>query len=118
MKAVINGTSEISITWDTSLPSKYDNHTHEELVRLNAHGWAKGMRLVVAKEEESKLATPPVCKTDVDCPCSYCMNDPSKKAPFHCHGDSPGKGFCCADKDCPGSYCMDGSSKKPPFRCH
>lgn len=32
--------NEISITWDTSLPSKYDNFTDAELVRLNAHGWA------------------------------------------------------------------------------
>ena len=33
---------EISITWDTSLASKYDNMTYEELHALNgAHGWGK-----------------------------------------------------------------------------
>ena len=33
---------EISITWDTSLASKYDNMTYDELHALNgAHGWGK-----------------------------------------------------------------------------
>jgi len=45
MKAIINGTDEISITWDTSLPSKYDNYTRTELHTLNYHGWAKKLAL-------------------------------------------------------------------------
>ena len=40
MKANIISPQSISITWDTSLPSKYDNYTRNELVELNAHGWA------------------------------------------------------------------------------
>ena len=40
--------NEISITWDTSLTSKYDNSTAAELIALNSqHGWAA--RLVSAQ---------------------------------------------------------------------
>jgi len=45
MKAVINGTDSISITWDTSLRSKYDNFTATELYELNNHGWARQIHL-------------------------------------------------------------------------
>jgi hypothetical protein len=42
--------NEISITWDTSLTSKYDNSTAAELTALNAqHGWAA--RLVAERGE-------------------------------------------------------------------
>ena len=40
MKANILSTDSISLTWDTSASSKYDNHTHQELVAMNSHGWA------------------------------------------------------------------------------
>eukprot|EP00036_Acanthoecidae_sp_10tr_P011183 CAMPEP_0182926210 /NCGR_PEP_ID=MMETSP0105_2-20130417/11204_1 /TAXON_ID=81532 ORGANISM="Acanthoeca-like sp., Strain 10tr" /NCGR_SAMPLE_ID=MMETSP0105_2 /ASSEMBLY_ACC=CAM_ASM_000205 /LENGTH=257 /DNA_ID=CAMNT_0025064091 /DNA_START=35 /DNA_END=808 /DNA_ORIENTATION=+ len=40
MKANIHSPTEISITWDTSAPSKYDNFTEAELFKLNYHGWA------------------------------------------------------------------------------
>jgi C1A family cysteine protease len=33
--------NEISITWDTSATSRYDNFTESELVAKNAHGWAQ-----------------------------------------------------------------------------
>lgn len=40
------GGSEISITWDTSAPSKYDNMTATELYDLNMHGtWAQNLQL-------------------------------------------------------------------------
>ena len=40
------GGSEISITWDTSAPSKYDNMTAAELYDLNMHGaWARNLQL-------------------------------------------------------------------------
>ena len=29
------------------------------------------------------------CTTDADCPGSYCMNDPSHKPPYSCHGTNP-----------------------------
>merc|ERR1711998_228507 len=56
------------------------------------------------------------CKTDADCPCSYCMNDKSKTPPYQCHADMPGT--CCkTDKDCPGSYCVNYHGP-PPYHCH
>eukprot|EP00658_Telonema_sp_P-2_P012991 TRINITY_DN14937_c0_g1_i13.p1 TRINITY_DN14937_c0_g1~~TRINITY_DN14937_c0_g1_i13.p1 ORF type:complete len:171 (+),score=26.57 TRINITY_DN14937_c0_g1_i13:35-547(+) len=56
------------------------------------------------------------CTTDADCPCSYCMNDSSKKPPYQCHADTPG--VCCTkDSDCPGSYCVDYHGP-PPYHCH
>ena len=46
MKAHIDDyPNTISITWDTSLPSKYDNHTAAELYDLNMHGWAQQLNL-------------------------------------------------------------------------
>jgi len=39
MEAHIESSTQISITWDTSLTSKYDNFTDSELVALNAKGW-------------------------------------------------------------------------------
>jgi hypothetical protein len=41
MKANIISPTSISITWDTSMASKYDNYTKNELFQLNSHGWAK-----------------------------------------------------------------------------
>ena len=29
------------------------------------------------------------CKSDKDCPLSYCMNDPTKSTPFNCHNAAP-----------------------------
>ena len=56
------------------------------------------------------------CKTDKDCPSSYCMDDKTKQPPYQCH--SCGVGCCNSDADCAGSYCMMDSTKKPPFVCH
>jgi len=56
------------------------------------------------------------CKTDADCPSSYCKNDPTKQAPYQCHlcGDE-----CCEDDtDCDGSYCINDPTKMPPYFCH
>jgi hypothetical protein len=33
--------NEISITWDTTAASKYDNHTVSDLLKLNAGGWGQ-----------------------------------------------------------------------------
>jgi len=56
------------------------------------------------------------CTSDADCPCSYCMNDASKKPPFFCH--APKEGLCCTkDSDCPGSYCVNYHGP-PPYHCH
>ena len=44
MKANILSSQSISITWDTTLASKYDNHSRAELIRLNSHGWAKDLQ--------------------------------------------------------------------------
>ena len=41
MKANIISSTSISITWDTSKASNYDNHTRAELFAMNAQGWAK-----------------------------------------------------------------------------
>jgi len=61
-------------------------------------------------------ATAKQCTTSDDCPCSYCMNDSSKKAPFMCHDPLPG--VCCkTDKDCPNSYCVNYHGP-PPYLCH
>jgi hypothetical protein len=46
MAAHVNQTStatSISITWDTSAPSKYDKLTRDELVALNRKGWARNI---------------------------------------------------------------------------
>jgi hypothetical protein len=45
MKAVISNQTTISITWDTSAKSVYDNHSIADLVKLNANGWARNYRL-------------------------------------------------------------------------
>merc|ERR1711907_785921 len=56
------------------------------------------------------------CTSNHDCPSSYCMNDPSKKAPYQCHDCGPN---CCnSDADCAKSYCMMDATKKPPYLCH
>merc|ERR1712086_888884 len=56
------------------------------------------------------------CTSNADCPCSYCMDDPSKKAPYNCHDDMPG--VCCTtDKQCPNSYCVNYHGP-PPYFCH
>jgi hypothetical protein len=50
----------------------------------------------------------------------YCMNDPSKTAPFYCHCP-PLPTTCKTDKDCTtpwySSYCMNDASKKAPYEC-
>jgi len=50
----------------------------------------------------------------------YCMNDPSKHAPFYCHVP-PLPVNCKTDKDCSNpwmkSYCMNDASKKAPYVC-
>merc|ERR1712072_1360376 len=65
------------------------------------------------------------CKTDKDCPCSYCKNDSTKKAPYLCQ--QPKAGICCkVDADCkvngPGSYCQTYKPKSGtasmPWHCH
>merc|ERR1711959_765105 len=65
------------------------------------------------------------CKTDADCPCSYCKNDKTKTAPFLCQ--TPKAGICCKDDaDCkangPGSYCQTYKPKSGtasmPWHCH
>jgi hypothetical protein len=45
MKANIISQTEISITWDTSMLSKYDSMSREELFKLNYHGWAEKFNL-------------------------------------------------------------------------
>lgn len=56
------------------------------------------------------------CKTDKDCPSSYCQNDKTKKPPYTCHlcGDN----CCLTDSDCSGSYCVNDPTKTPPYFCH
>ena len=43
--------NEISITWDTSATSKYDNHTASQLTALNARGWGARFAEKVAVQE-------------------------------------------------------------------
>ena len=40
MKANINDDGTISITWNTEAESKYDSYLSEDLIALNAKGWA------------------------------------------------------------------------------
>merc|ERR1712216_402628 len=65
------------------------------------------------------------CKTDTDCPCSYCKNDKTKTPPFLCQTPKPG--ICCKDDaDCKangsGSYCQTYKPKSGtasmPWHCH
>lgn len=56
------------------------------------------------------------CRTDADCPSSYCVNDKTKSPPYQCH--SCGDLCCLTDKDCPGSYCSNDPTKMPPYVCH
>ncbi len=56
----------------------------------------------------------------------YCMNDPTKTAPFFCHApcedgdENQCVPSCNSDADCPlsGSYCMTGPGTLPPYVCH
>lgn len=52
MAAHINDDGTISITWDTSAPSKYDNMTRAQLFDLNYHGWARSPRLNLTRPAE------------------------------------------------------------------
>lgn len=45
MKANIIDQNTISITWDVTMESKYDNYTSSELFELNHHGWATLLNL-------------------------------------------------------------------------
>merc|ERR1712228_15094 len=45
MAAHINSDGTISITWDTSAESKYDNYTDAQLWDLNMHGWATKLNI-------------------------------------------------------------------------
>jgi len=55
------------------------------------------------------LKSPAHCKTDKDCPSSYCQN-----GACHACGDA----CCLTDKDCPNSYCANDRTKMPPYTCH
>jgi hypothetical protein len=58
MKAVVYNNTNISITWDTSLKSIYDNMEHKSLVALNAHGWAKHYHIDDNGDLQTKPPTP------------------------------------------------------------
>jgi len=45
MQAHINTDGTISITWDISAVSKYDNYTDAQLYDLNMHGWATKLNI-------------------------------------------------------------------------
>jgi hypothetical protein len=51
MQAVINSPESISIKWDTSMESDYDNHTRAELFDLNFNGWAKNLMRPIRRPE-------------------------------------------------------------------
>jgi hypothetical protein len=55
MKANIISPQSISITWDTSMASKYDNMTDAELFDLNYKGWATKMNLQRPAEGVKKV---------------------------------------------------------------
>ena len=61
MQAVVYNNTNISITWDTSLSSKYDGIEHADLVKLNAHGWAQHYHL---HEVTGELVTHPSAPLD------------------------------------------------------
>ena len=70
----------------------------------------------VADVESSFAAELDECKSDKDCPSSYCE---SYKSPKVCH--TCGKECCLTNDDCAGkgfSYCMNTKGKKAPFFCH
>jgi len=45
MKAVITSNTQISITWDTSAESRFDNMTDAQIFDINYHGWARSLNL-------------------------------------------------------------------------
>ncbi len=55
MQAIISNSTTISITWDTKASSVYDKHSIADLVRMNAHGWAKNYHL----DSDGELSTKP-----------------------------------------------------------
>jgi hypothetical protein len=77
MKAVISSNTEISLTWDTSMASKYDNYTRAQLHKKNAVGWAKDIPL----RDPFGCGKLTDCKTCVeknliiDYPCYWCEID-------------------------------------------
>ena len=56
MQAVVHNNTAISITWDTTLKSKYDGIDRAALVKLNAHGWARNY--VLAADGNVAIAEP------------------------------------------------------------
>jgi hypothetical protein len=61
MEAVVHNNSAISITWDTSARSRFDDMPRADLVKLNAKGWAKDFMLsedgnsIVRKSPEGSM---------------------------------------------------------------
>merc|ERR1711907_237685 len=96
----------------TNLKYCTGGHLHAVNITMKVKGEGKPASLAFKPPPE-----PASCKTDSDCPCSYCMNDKTKTAPYACHPATPG--VCCTtDADCPGSYCVNYKPKVPPFHCH
>jgi hypothetical protein len=75
-KANIVSSSEISITWDTSMASKYDDFTAQQLHDLNYNGWATQLNIPRPKTT-FKIAAPTtkVAATSPDV-CSPCYEKP------------------------------------------
>ena len=56
MKANIIDTKTISITWDPNAKSKYDNMKKNELIHMNALGWAKNFIAQTVQENDSPVS--------------------------------------------------------------
>lgn len=57
MAAHVNSDGTIDLTWDTSLPSKYDNLTRAELFDLNFKGWATNKQLGLTRPQDNRKQT-------------------------------------------------------------
>jgi hypothetical protein len=89
-----------------------DHFPYDFSVTIQFNYTASAMTLGEAVTGGSKTQ----CKSDSDCPSSYCMKDDSKKPPYTCK--DCGLNCCNSDEDCPSSYCMMDKTKTAPFTCH
>merc|ERR1711934_43126 len=110
----------------TQCPDGVSNLRYCKGNALNVTIKTKGTDSVVSLSDSvTGLPSGVNCKTDTDCPCSYCKNDKTKTPPYLCQTPKPG--ICCkVDADCKtngaGSYCQTYKPKSGtsamPWHCH
>jgi len=113
------------ITTAGTCPTKYSTIDHAQTQEQCPDGvtnlrYCAATKLNVTVTTKGEAGEAPLVSEIVEDTSVYCMNDPSKKAPFYCHVP-PLPTACKTDKDCTSpwykSWCMNDPSKKAPYVC-